>query len=61
MSGQLNIIKHKLAEAITQLCEVSWMFVKNLDKISHEKENSVSKRWFHSFWLWKAAALQQNC
>jgi len=28
MSGQLNIIKHKLAEAITQLCEVSWMFVK---------------------------------
>ena len=28
MSGQLNVIKHKLAEAITQLCEVSWMFVK---------------------------------
>ena len=28
MSSQLNIIKHKLAEAIMQLCEVSWMFVK---------------------------------
>ena len=28
MSGQLNVIKRKLAEAITQLCEVSWMFVK---------------------------------
>ena len=28
MSSQLNIIKRKLADAITQLCEVSWMFVK---------------------------------
>ena len=28
MSGQLNLIKHKLTEAIMQLCEVSWMFVK---------------------------------
>ena len=28
MSSQLNIIKRKLTDAITQLCEVSWMFVK---------------------------------
>ena len=28
MSSQISIIKHKLAEAIMQLCEVSWMFVK---------------------------------
>ena len=28
MSDQLNLIKHKLTEAIMQLCEVSWMFVK---------------------------------
>lgn len=28
MSRQISIIKHKLTEAIMQLCEVSWMFVK---------------------------------
>ena len=28
MASQLNVIKHKLTEAIAQLCEVSWMFVK---------------------------------
>ena len=29
MSSQISTIKHKLASAITQLCDVSWMFVKN--------------------------------
>ena len=28
MAKKLSTIKHKLTEAITQLCEVSWMFVK---------------------------------
>ena len=29
MSSQISMIKQKLTEAITQLCDVSWMFVKN--------------------------------
>ena len=29
MSSQIRIVKEKLNLAITQLCETSWMFVKN--------------------------------
>ena len=32
MADQLSIIKHTLTEAIAQLCEVSWMFVKRPER-----------------------------
>ena len=46
MADELNIIPQKLTETITQLCEVSWMFVKKPNEILPVKENSASIKLF---------------
>lgn len=39
MSNEICAVKRKLDDAISQLCDVSWMFVKNRRVISPEIVN----------------------
>lgn len=63
MSSQIRIVKEKLNLAITQLCETSWMFVKNPNR-DFTRERKLPLREVISIllcYVWKAAALPVNC
>ena len=56
MLNETGTIKGNLTEDISQLCEVSWMFVKDRERDFTKKKSCHLIKSFRFFWQWKVAA-----
>ena len=50
MFSHVDIVKEKLLEAISQLCEVSWMFAKDPKRNFTRKRKLPFEKVIFSFW-----------